>query len=62
MELQLNAQEQKLLAEILRQNQRELLLEISHADHHEFKVALRERERMLETLLTKLGGAEMAAD
>jgi hypothetical protein len=61
MELQLNAEEQKLLAEILRQHQRELLLEISHADHHEFKVALRERERMLEEMLKKLYAGQMAA-
>ena len=54
MELQLTVEEQELLTEILEHYQRELLLEISHADHHDFKASLREREGMLESLLDKL--------
>ena len=61
MELHLTAQEQELLGEILRQHQRGLLLEISHAGHHDFKVALRDRARLLEGLLEKLDVPESAA-
>jgi hypothetical protein len=61
MELQLTAEERKLLAEILGQHQRALLLEIAHADHLQFKIELRDRERMLESLLQKLDNAQIAA-
>lgn len=54
MELHINSEEGKLLAEILHRYQRELLLEISHADHREFKEALRRRAQMLEGLLEKV--------
>ncbi len=60
MELRLSSEEQELLAEILRQYQRELLLEISHAVHHEFKTTLRNREEMLEQLLAKVAVREAA--
>ncbi|MBZ5566364.1 MAG: hypothetical protein LAN64_00790 [Acidobacteriia bacterium] len=60
MEMHITAQEQELLAEVLRQHQRELLREISHADHHDFKLALRARARLLEELLKKLDAPEPA--
>ncbi|MBZ5629154.1 MAG: hypothetical protein LAO06_09855 [Acidobacteriia bacterium] len=60
MELHITAQEKELLAEVLRQHQRELMLEISHAAHHDFKVALRDRARLLEELLKRLDAAEPA--
>jgi hypothetical protein len=58
MEVHVNSEEQKLLAEILHEYQRELLLEISHADHREFKEALRRRAQMLESLLEKVAVPE----
>ncbi len=60
MELRLSAEEQELLAEILRHSQRELLLEISHADHHAFKVTLQHRADALERLLQKVVVARAA--
>ena len=62
MELRLNLEEQQLLAEILRQHQRELSLEISHTDHHEFKIRLRDRQQVLEGVLEKLGVSQFAAN
>jgi hypothetical protein len=60
MELHITAPEHELLAEILQQHQRELLREIAHADHRDFKVALRDRARLLEVLLKKLEASEPA--
>ena len=37
MELTLSSEEQQLLLQILEQRHRELLKEISHTDHHQFK-------------------------
>jgi mevalonate kinase len=62
MELRMTLEEQQLMAEILKQHQRELMLEISHTDHHEFKSRLRERARLLEGLLEKLGVSQFAAN
>jgi tRNA G26 N,N-dimethylase Trm1 len=62
MELRLTLDERQLLAEILRQHQRELSLEISHTDHHEFKTRLRARAQMLEEVLEKLGASQFAAN
>ncbi len=61
MDLHITAQEQELLADVLRHCQRELLLEISHASHQEFKAGLRQREGLLEELLDKLAPAEAGA-
>jgi hypothetical protein len=52
--LTLNDQERNLVFEILEEHQRMLLLEIAKTDHHDFKVALREKERLLESLLDRL--------
>jgi hypothetical protein len=62
MELRLSVEEEQLLAEILRQYQRELSLEISHTDHHDFKVRLRARAQLLEGMLEKLGVSQFAAN
>ncbi|HEX9119078.1 MAG TPA: hypothetical protein VF840_00910 [Terriglobales bacterium] len=62
MELQLTLQEEQLVAEVLRHYQRELRLEISHTDHHEFKSRLRERAQVLEGVLEKLGVSQFAAN
>jgi hypothetical protein len=54
MELTLTTEEQQLLLNILEQRQRELLKEISHTDHHEFKQSLRKNEKLLESILGHL--------
>ncbi len=60
MELHLTPQEQELLTEILEEHHRELRQEIFHTDHHDFKMALKEKERILESLLDKVGASEVA--
>jgi mevalonate kinase len=62
MELRLTLEEQQVMAEILKQYQRELMLEISHTDHHEFKSKLRERARLVEGLLEKFGVSQFVAN
>ena len=49
-------EEQQLLLDILEQRHRELLKEISHTDHHQFKEALRKNEKLLESVLSRLRG------
>jgi hypothetical protein len=56
MELILNTEEQELLLAILEQRHRELLKEIAHTDHHEFKRGLRKNERLLDSMLCRLRG------
>ncbi len=62
MEFQLTLAEQEVLAEILRQHQRELMLEISHSDHHELKLRLRARAQFVEGLPDKLGISGLTAN
>ncbi len=57
MELILTTEEQELLLGILEQRHWELQKEISHTDHHEFKLALRKNEKLLESILSRLRGA-----
>jgi len=57
MELQLSIDEQELLLGILEQRHRELQKEISHTDHHEFKLVLRKNEKLIESILNRLRGA-----
>jgi len=54
MELTLTVDERELVLEILGQRHRELLREISHTDHHEFKLALRKKEKLLESIENRL--------
>ncbi len=56
MELILTAEEQQLLLDILEQRHRDLLKEISHTDRHDFKLALRRNEKLLESILNHLRG------
>lgn len=58
MELTLTSAERELLLEVLEEHHRELLREIARARHHEFKVALKSKERLLESTLTKLKAAQ----
>ncbi len=54
MELRLSAQEQQLLEEILEARYRVLQKEIAHTDHREFKQTLRENEKLIESILSRL--------
>jgi len=61
MELRLNSEERNLLQCILNEHLRELVLEISHASHHDFKAQLRKNAAMVEELLSRLGVPETKA-
>ena len=54
MELMLNSEEKRQLMEILEEHQRELLREISRADHHAFRSTLQRKEQLLESIIRKL--------
>lgn len=57
MELMLTDEEGKLLTEILEHRHRELQKEIAHTDHHEFKLVLRHKSGLIESILERLRGA-----
>lgn len=54
MELRLTDKEHELLLELLQEQHKHLLREIAKADHHEFKLALRQRCTVLEAIMGKL--------
>jgi hypothetical protein len=54
MELTLSTEEQQLLWDILEQRHRELLKEISHTAHRDFKHGLRKNEQLLESMMSRL--------
>ena len=54
MELTLTIEEWELLLEILGERHLALLREISHTDHREFKLILRKREKLLESVVNRL--------
>lgn len=54
MELTLNTEEQELLLSILDRRHEELVNEIVHTDHREFKLELRKDERLLNSLLSRV--------
>ena len=54
MELELSAEEQEFLMQILEQRHFELQKEISHTDHREFKQMLRKNEKLIESMLKRL--------
>ena len=57
MDLTLTYDEVELLVGILEQRHRELLKEIAHTDHHQFRKSLRKNEKTLESILIRLRGA-----
>lgn len=57
MELVLTAEEQEFLLNLLEQRHRDLLAEIAHTDHRDFRQELRRHEKILDTLATRLRGA-----
>ena len=54
MELILNAQEAELVRAILDEHYRELLREIAKSDVRDYRLDLKEKARLLESVLTKL--------
>jgi len=52
--LTLNEEERELVLEILEEHHRRLLREISRADHHDFKVVLQKKEKVVDELLGRL--------
>jgi hypothetical protein len=54
MELTLSAQEAALIKDILEERHLALQREIARTDHREFKQILRERERILESVLERV--------
>ena len=54
MELTLSTEEQQVLLDILEQRHRELLKEISHTAHRDFKQGLRKNEQLLEAMISRL--------
>ncbi|HET7209834.1 MAG TPA: hypothetical protein VFI95_24900 [Terriglobales bacterium] len=60
MEFALTSDERELVLEILEERHRELLREISRANHHQFKIALRRNEKLLESVTAKLRALQMS--
>lgn len=56
MELTLSSEEQEFLSNILDQRHRELLNEIAHTEHREFKQGLLKDEKLLDSLVCRLRG------
>jgi hypothetical protein len=54
MEFTLTTEEHQLILRILEQHHQGLLKEIWHTDHREFRRALREDEKLLESILNRL--------
>lgn len=54
MKIDLTAAEVRFLVEILEEHRRQLQVEIVHTDRKEFKLRLREKEKLLDELLNKL--------
>jgi len=51
--LNLTEDERFLLQEILEEHHRTLMMEISHTDHSHFKMVLRKKAELLESLLSR---------
>jgi len=58
MELIVTSAEKDLLLEVLEEHHHELLREISRAKHREFKLALKKKEELLASMVTKLRAAQ----
>ena len=55
MELILTSEEGQFLAKLLEERYRELLRELTHTDHRDFKLMLKQKAQLLEAILEKLG-------
>jgi len=60
MQVDFSFEERELLLETLQEHQRELLRELAHTDHREFRTSLREKVRTLERVLDKLAAVVAA--
>jgi hypothetical protein len=56
MQLTLSLEQVELVREILQDRHKELFREISRAQHHDFKTALRRKEALLNAVLDQLQG------
>jgi len=54
LSLALSEKERELLEEILEERHRTLLMEIAHTEHHDFKVVLRKKAELLESILERI--------
>ncbi len=54
VEVSLTASERELLLQVLEEHHRELLRDISRAEHHVFKAGLKENAARIESMLKKL--------
>lgn len=54
MEVNFTFEENELLLQILEERLREFQKEICRTDHHDFKLVLRKKEKLLESVLNKL--------
>jgi len=54
MELTLSSNERELLLEVLEEHHRELLREIAKTKHHDFKHVLKDKEKLLESIINRL--------
>jgi hypothetical protein len=62
MRFELTLAQHEVLTQILEESYRELMLEIRHArHHHQFREALREREKIVEGIIDQLGRVEKVA-
>jgi uncharacterized protein YlxP (DUF503 family) len=50
----MSEEERELVHEILEERHRTFLVEISHTDHHDFKVELQRKAKLLESVLGRL--------
>jgi len=55
MQVTFSPMERELLLEIIEQHHRELLREIARTDQRGFKVILKNKEELLESMIHKLG-------
>ena len=52
--MELTSAEYELLLEILKEHHRELFREIARTDHREFRSVLKNKEKLLESVISKL--------
>jgi hypothetical protein len=55
MDLHLSAEERELLAEVLEERHTELMREIFRTDHHDFRLLLKRKEKILQAIMEKVG-------
>ena len=53
LSLTLSDEERDIIQEILEERHRTLLVEISHTDHQHFKIVLRKKAALLESVLSR---------